>query len=240
MWWKSSHYVAGLLHAFDGCTVVSEQERERVLQVLPGYSRINIVPNGVDTAHYAGDFGAPEPDSLVYSGALTYFANFDAMSFFLQEVFPLIQAQRPNVNLSVTGRLDGVPIDRLVGNRGVAFTGYVDDVRPIIGRSWSSVVPLRIGGGTRLKILESLALGTPVVATCKGAEGLNLIPGRDVLIADEPTDCARAVLRLLRDPALRETLSRNGRQAVEAQHDWRIIGQQFNDFVETAALRREV
>jgi glycosyltransferase involved in cell wall biosynthesis len=240
MWWKSARYVADLLRAFDGCTVVSEQEREQVLRVLPGYRHVSVVPNGVDTAHYAGNFGAPESDSLVYSGSLTYSANFDAMSFFLREVFPLIQAQRPNVKLSITGRLDGAPIDRLACNEGVVFTGYLEDVRPIIGRSWGSVVPLRIGGGTRLKILESLALGTPVISTRKGAEGLDLEAGRDVLIADKPADFARAVLSLLQDPKLRETLRRDGRQAVEAKYDWRIIGQQFNDFVEAVAARHEV
>jgi glycosyltransferase involved in cell wall biosynthesis len=234
MWWKSSRYVAELLRAFDGCTVVSEQERERVLGVSPGYNRIVVISNGVDTTHYTADFGAPESDRLVYSGSLTYSANFDAMSFFLREVFPLIQAQRPDVKLSITGRLDGVPVDHLACGESVLFTGYLDDVRPTIGRSWGSVVPLRIGGGTRLKILESLALGTPVISTRKGAEGLDLEAERDILIADKPADFAKAVLRLLQDRKLRETLSRNGRQAVEAKYDWRIIGQQFDDFVETA------
>ena len=240
MWWKSSCYVADLLRTFDGCTVVSGQECERVLRVFPGYSRISIVPNGVDTTHYAADFEAPESDSLGYSGSLTYSANFDAMSFFLREVFPLIRAQRPNVKLSITGKLDGAPIARLASNEGVVFTGYLDDVRPTIGRSWTSVVPLQIGGGTRLKILESLALGTPVVSTRKGAEGLDLEAGRDILIADEPADFAKVVLRILQNPELRETLSRNGRQAVEAKYDWRIIGQQFSDFIETVAARHAV
>ncbi len=235
-WWKLSHYVAGLLRAFDGCTVVSEAERERVLQVLPGYRAIKLVPNGVDTAYYAPDWGAPAADTLVYSGALTYQANFDAMRFFLQEVFPLIQAERPAVKLYITGQLGGVPVDRLPDNPAVVFTGYLDDIRPTVARSWISLVPLRVGGGTRLKILEALALGTPVVATRKGSEGLELVPGRDLLVADRPADFAAAVVRLLGDPALRMTLSQNGRRVVEARYDWRMIGQQFNDFVEALAL----
>jgi glycosyltransferase involved in cell wall biosynthesis len=238
-WWKLSRYVTDLLRASDGCTVVSERERERILQVSPGYRSIAIVPNGVDVAHYASDFGAPETDTLVYPGALTYSANFDAMDFFLREVFPLVRAERPNVRVSITGRLDGVPVDRLPGGDGVILTGYLDDVRPAVARSWACVVPLRIGGGTRLKILEALALGTPVVATSKGAEGLDLEPGRDLLVADEPADFAAAVLRLLQDPALREMLSRNGRRAVEAKYDWRTIGRQFNDFVETVVAQAE-
>jgi glycosyltransferase involved in cell wall biosynthesis len=240
MWWKSSRYIAHLLRTFDGCTVVSEQERQQVLRVSPHYNCVAVVPNGVDTGHYAADSGVPEPDRLVYSGALTYSANFDAMSFFLQDIFPLVQAQRPDVKLFITGKLDGVPIDHLAHNKSVVFTGYLDDVRPTIGRSWSSIVPLRIGGGTRLKILESLALGTPVISTCKGAEGLDLEIDRDILIADEPADFARAILKLLQDPELRQTLSHNGRRTVEAKYDWRTIGQQFDDFVEAVAARHRV
>jgi glycosyltransferase involved in cell wall biosynthesis len=134
-WWKSSLYVSDLLRVCDGCTVVSERERERILQVSPGYRSIAIVPNGVDVAHYASDFGAPETDTLVYPGALTYSANFDAMDFFLREVFPLIRAERPNVRVSITGRLDGVPVDRLPGGDGVILTGYLDDVRPAVAQS---------------------------------------------------------------------------------------------------------
>jgi glycosyltransferase involved in cell wall biosynthesis len=99
------------------------------------------------------------------------------------------------------------------------------------------VVPLRVGGGTRLKILEALALGTPVISSSKGAEGLDLVAGRDLLIADEPADFAAAVLRLLHEPALREMLSRNGRRAVEAAYDWPIIGQRFNDFIGMVSAR---
>ncbi|NJN94931.1 MAG: glycosyltransferase [Anaerolineales bacterium] len=95
-----------------------------------------------------------------------------------------------------------------------------------------TIVPLRIGGGTRLKILESLALGTPVIATRKGAEGLDLVPGRDLLVADDPAGFAAAVVRILGDAELRAQLSHNGRQAVEARYDWRMIGQHFNDFIE--------
>jgi glycosyltransferase involved in cell wall biosynthesis len=153
------------------------------------------------------------------------------MEFFLHEIFPLIQAQRPQVKLYITGKLAGVPVDRLPRNEGVIFTGYLDDIRPRVAQSWVTIVPLQIGGGTRLKVLESLALGTPVVATGKGAEGLDLAPGRDLLIADKPADFAAAVLRLLQNPTLRETLSRNGRAAVK-KYDWQIIGQNFCNFVE--------
>jgi glycosyltransferase involved in cell wall biosynthesis len=232
-WWKLARYIMELLHNFEACTVVSEAEGERVREVVPGYAPIEIIPNGVDMAHYAPTRGLPEPDTLVYSGALTYQANFDAVDFFLREVFPLIRVERPNVKLLITGGLEGVRIDRLPMSPGVILTGYLDDIRPTLANSWVSVVPLRLGGGTRLKILEALALGTPVVATSKGVEGLNLTPGHDFLWGDAPADFAAAVLRLLKDSNLRTTLSRNGRRTVAAHYDWQTIGQKFNDFVET-------
>ncbi len=234
-WWKLSRYTAALLRAFDGCTVVSEREQERVLQVSSRGCPVLVVPNGVDVAGYAMDFGPPEADALVYSGALTYSVNFDAVDFFLREVFPLIQAKRPTVKLSVTGKLEGVPIDRLPANDGLVLTGYLDDVRPTVARSWACVVPLRVGGGTRLKILEALALGTPVVSTSVGAEGLKVTPGVDILIADEPTEFADATLRLLEDPGLRAELAANGRRLVRERYDWDQIGEQLDRFLRQVA-----
>jgi glycosyltransferase involved in cell wall biosynthesis len=234
-WSKTSRYVADLLRSFDGCTVVSDQEREYVRQIAPSYQPVRVAPNGVDLA-CSTDFGAPQANTLVYSGALTYYANWEAVEFFLHDVFHLIKAKQPRAQLTVTGRLDGVPVDHLPNRNGTVFTGYVDDVRPVVARSWVSIVPLLTGGGTRLKILESLAVGTPVVSTSKGAEGLDLVPGRDILIADEPADFADAVLRVLRDAALRETLSRNGRRAV-TRFDWRVVGPEFCDFVQEIAVR---
>jgi glycosyltransferase involved in cell wall biosynthesis len=234
-------YLSNLVPDFNACTVVSEPEHRRLTQIVPGYAPITIIPNGVDAAHYdeiAAEIAAePQPDTLIYSGSLTYHANFDAVEFFLCGVFPLIQAQRPNVKLFVTGKLDGVSIDSLPHDSGVTFTGYLDDVRPLVANSWISIVPLRVGGGTRLKILESLALGTPVVSTSKGAEGLDLASGRDILIADKPTDFAAAVLRLLQDASLRGALGKNGRLAVTRKYDWGTIGGQFCDLIENVSTR---
>jgi glycosyltransferase involved in cell wall biosynthesis len=233
-WWKLARYVRRMLPDFDLCTVVSETERQRVLAAAPGARRVEVVPNGLDLADYREDLGAPEPGTLIYAGALTYSANFDAVNYFLRDIYPRIVAGRPGVRFTVTGSLEGVPLDHLPHPPGLTLTGYLDDVRPAITRSWASVVPLREGGGTRLKILESLALGTPVVTTRKGAEGLDLVPDRDALIADTSEQFANAVLALLTDPQLRERLSRNGRCIVAARYDWRMIGERLNQLVEEA------
>jgi len=230
-WWKQRRYIADLLRQMDGCTVASRQERQMVLDVVPGYHPLEVVPNGVDLAYYRGDFGPVEPDALVFPGALTYEANFDAMHFFLSEIFPRVQAARPGAVLRITGRTDGVDLHRLPLGDGVILTGYLNDVRPTVARSAVCVVPLRVGGGTRLKILEAMALGTPVVSTTKGAEGLETTPGEDILIADTPPAFADAVLRLLSDGSLRARLSANGRRLVADRYGWDRIGRRLERFL---------
>jgi len=238
-WWKLSRYLAECLPAYAGCAVVSDRERERILAAVPGYRSVISVPNGVDLCQYSGDFGPPKADTLVYAGSLTYRPNLAAVTFFLSQIFPAIRAKRPDARLLVTGSLDGVNRRALPEIDGVVFTGYLDDVRPTIAQSWVSIVPLLAGGGTRLKILESLALCTPVVSTVKGAEGLNLVAGRDILIADRPDDFAAAVLSVMQDVNLRNSLGRNGYQAVAAQYSWETIGQSFRDFIETTVAGRQ-
>lgn len=238
-WWKLKQYTAHLLNAFDLCTVVSDVEQMHV-RAIGGRARIEVVPNGIDPQYYAGNFGPPEPNRLIYSGALTYTPNLEAVDFFLREIFPRIQASCPSVRFYVTGKLDGVPVDKLPPLPGLTFTGYLDDVRPAVAQSWVSVVPLRSGGGTRLKILESLALGTPVVSTSKGAEGLGLVPEHDLLIADDPVTFAHQIVRILQEPRLRSALGARGRRTVISRFDWAHLGADFVEHVEYALARSAV
>ncbi len=231
-WWKLTRYLPGVMKDFQGCTVVSEQERMRALGVMPDACPVEVIPNGVDVDSYREDYGQREADTLVYSGALTYSANMDAMQYFLRDVFPVIKKRRPNARLLITGSTKAVDLSRLPIVEGVEFTGYVEDIRPVIARSQASIVPLRIGGGTRLKILEALALGTPVVSTSKGAEGLDLTPGQDFIAADTPQAFAAAILDLLESPSLTERLSCQGRQTVESRYDWKLIGKQMDTFLQ--------
>jgi sugar transferase (PEP-CTERM/EpsH1 system associated) len=239
MWWKTRRFTAHLLRQFDGCTVASQQERANVLSIAPNCQHVVVVPNGVDLDRYKGHFGAPEPGTLVFPGALTYGANFDAMAFFLHKVFPLVKARRPEVTLRITGKTDGVPVDRLPLDESVILTGYLDDVRPAVAQSWACVVPLRVGGGTRLKILEAMALGTPVVSSSKGAEGLEATRDEDILIADTPAEFADAVLRLLSDGALRARLAVNGRRLVESRYGWRVIGGRLDQLLRRVVKERK-
>lgn len=225
-WQKHIRYVASILQQFDGCTVVSEQELTLVKEICPYLAVASVVPNGVDIAQMSDDFGLPQPDSLIYSGALSFYANLDAMRYFVQEIFPKILATLPQTRLKITGSITAVPVDELPVHPALTLTGYLPDVRPAIATSTLSVAPLRMGGGTRLKILESLALGTPVVTTSKGIEGLKIGAGEGILIADTPEAFAEAVVSILQNPTLRLQLSLAGRQSVQ-QYDWRYIGQKL-------------
>ncbi|MBZ0299071.1 MAG: glycosyltransferase family 4 protein [Anaerolineae bacterium] len=221
-------------------TVVSESEQGRIRRIAPPGARIEVIANGVDTSANQPGTIEPVPNSLIYAGAVTYDANYHAVAFFIREVLPLIRQRVPEARFSVTGGTGSIDVRDLAAAPGVQFTGYLPDVATAIQSSWITVVPLQDGGGTRLKILESMALGTPVISTGKGAEGLDLCPGEDLLIADEPQALADAVCNLLGDPALRARLAAAGRKTVEHNYDWRMIGQQLVTLAESVVRERAV
>jgi glycosyltransferase involved in cell wall biosynthesis len=234
-WLKLATYLRGVLPRLAACTVASEAERVNLRRVAPNFSRVLVVPNAVDVAAYTNDPPAlVEPDSLIFSGALTYHANHDAMQYFVGEIYPRIRAAVPGAHLRITGGLPADP-SGLPDGPGVELTGYVPDVHGLIARSALAVVPLRVGGGTRLKILEAMALGTPVVSTPKGAEGLAITPGQDILLADTPAEFAAAVVRVLGSADLRSQLSLAGRQLVESRYDWPRVATELTSLVERAA-----
>jgi glycosyltransferase involved in cell wall biosynthesis len=232
-WRKTSGYTRQLLKRYAACTVVSTPERDNLRAIAPEFDRVEIIPNAVDIDQLAVKNAAPEANQLVFSGALTYRANYDAMHYFLAEIWPRIKAAIPAASLKITGRTTGVPLDRLPAANDVIFTGYLPDIRSTVANAWSSVVPLRVGGGTRLKILEAMALGTPVISTSKGAEGLDASADQHLLVADDPIGFAEQTVRLLRDPALRARLAENARRLVRSKYNWQSVGQRFVQLIES-------
>ncbi|MEW5720956.1 MAG: glycosyltransferase, partial [Chloroflexota bacterium] len=230
-WYKLSRFLRRALRRVMACTVVSDGERMHLQRAAPWYRRIRVVPNCLDLKEYASAYGSPRPDTLIFSGALTYSANLQAVQWFLEKVWASVLVHAPHARFVVTGAFNHAQMSVLRQHRGVEFAGYLPDVRPAIAESWISVVPLQTGAGTRLKILEAMALGTPVVSTTKGAEGLAVTPERDILIADSPADFAAQTMRLLRSSALRAELAQNGRQLVRAKYDWDRAGAQFRDLI---------
>jgi sugar transferase (PEP-CTERM/EpsH1 system associated) len=232
-YWKLRRYERNLYKRFDLCLVTSARDCERITDYIPLTSaQIGLVPNGVDLASHRPNGIQPVEDSLVFSGAVTYGPNYDAVDFFLRDIMPRIRESRPAVRLTVTGETAGVPLHSLPADSCVHFTGYLPDIRPVVAGSMVAVVPLRRGAGTRLKILEAMALGTPVVSTTKGAEGLEVEPESHLLIADEPGEFAAQILRLLGNPGLRTKLAGNARQLVEAKYGWASIARDFTRMVE--------
>lgn len=218
---------------FDCCMVCTDNDKDYVSDVIQlSQERTVVVPNGVDTAYYENSYDSIESNSLVFNGALTYSANFEAMRFFLKEVFPNIIQEIPEVKLRITGSIEGVPIELLSPDHHVEFTGYLDDIRPTVSMSWACVVPLISGGGTRLKILEAMALGTPVISTPKGAEGLEVQSDRNIIIAETPEEFASQIIRVLHSPQLRENLAKHAIKLVKNKYEWSTIGANFNRHVE--------
>ena len=230
---KFERYEKWLYRPFDVSLAVTPADQQSACDLLGlKPERVAVVSNGVDTTANPFRMVEPVPNTLVFNGALTYQANFDAMDHFMRDILPQICEQVPEVQISITGKTDGVPLDQLPVNGHVKFTGFLQDIRPAVAGSWVCVVPLRIGGGTRLKVLEAMSLGTPVVSTRKGAEGLDVESGKHLLIADAPQEFAAQVVRLLREPELRDYLARNAVQLVREKYEWAQIGEQFCKVVE--------
>ena len=208
---------------FDIATCPSEVDRNLIQETCPDLN-VDIIPNGVDVELYQPNNALEEEVTLIYTGSMDWFPNEDAVIYFADEILPTIQAKYPNVKFYVVGQFPTERLQRLGNRPGIVVTGRVDDVKPYIARATAYVVPLRIGGGTRLKILEALAMEKAVVSTSVGAEGLNLMAGEEVIIADEPAAFADVVLQLMKDQSMRRRLGKNGRQRVEAEYDWRRIG----------------
>lgn len=223
-WLKHRRFLRQMLQNGRPCTVVSEQEKRLLASVLGGASSIHVIPNGVDMDAYAAFQAEPRPNSLIFSGSFRYKANYEAMVWFLERVFPLIRAEIPDAHLTITGDHMGLP---LPSTDGVTLSGFVDDVRPLVAQAWASIAPLQTGGGTRLKILEAMALRTPVVSTSKGAEGLAVEDGLHLEIADRPEEFAARTLALLRDRARRERLAANAYKLACQQYDWSVILPRF-------------
>ena len=212
---------------FDAVTCTSDIDAA-VFQQHCTENAIEIIPNGVDITHYRPDFTTEAPAHLIYIGSMDWYPNEDAVAFFADEVFPRIQEKVPDVAFSIVGGNPSARVQKLAERDGIIVTGRVPEIKPYFAEATVFVVPLRIGSGTRLKILEALAMGKAIVSTTVGAEGLDLKDGAEIFIADEPTAFADVVTRLLTDVQLRRRIGENGRSRVEQDYDWRSIGEKLH------------
>jgi polysaccharide biosynthesis protein PslH len=233
---KMERFERQVMRRVDTVVAVSERDgaffRERL-----GIANIRVIPTAVDLDFYSfaprssGGDVTSTGGRLVFTGSMDWRPNIDGLQWLMEEAWPRIVAASPASALVIVGR---DPPRRLVAEaaqRGLAwtFTGVVDDVRPYVHAADVCIVPLRIGGGTRLKVYEAMALGCPVVSTTVGVEGLPLVPEEHYVRAERPEDFAAAVLRLLRDPELRQRLATAARTYVAANFSPRLVGRAFEE-----------
>lgn len=226
-WRKLAAYEREVCRRFTHCLTCSDEERV-LLQTCAGVESITVVPNGVHIADYAatppsGHNGGREPERIVFVGRMDYHANVEGVRWFCHQVLPRIRKKRPAVVFQIVGGHPVPAISRLAMPGAVEVTGFVTDVRPYLTEASVMIAPLRIGGGTRLKILEALAMGKAVVTTTLGVEGIEATPGRDLLIADRPSEFADQVVALLENPDLRQRIGSAGRRLIKDKYDWDVI-----------------
>jgi len=224
------------LARFDGILAVSDADRDTFTRLYPSVAAkpVWVVRTGVDTSYFLPSAVEPPEPRLVFTGSMDWLPNEDAMTHFCHDVLPLIREQEPRVRLSIVGRAP-TPAVRALASDVIEVTGTVDDVRPHMRRAAVYVVPLRIGGGTRLKIFEAMAMGKAVVSTTVGAEGLPVVDGTHAIIADEPRAFATAVVALLRDKARREALEHAARSLVVEHYDWSAVAGELEDALKISA-----
>jgi len=213
------------LRRFDGVLAVSSADRDTFSRIYPDAIRqpVHVVPTGVDTDYYTASPSQPGARELVFTGSMDWLPNEDAMLFFCRDVLPLVRRAEPAVTLSIVGRAPTPAVARLGDQHGVRVTGRVDDVRPYVRDASVYIVPLRIGGGTRLKIFEAMAMGKAVVSTAIGAEGLPVTSGQHLMVADGPETFAREIVHLVRDIDHRRRLETAARALVVERYDWSAV-----------------
>ena len=228
--YKAARYERAKMPLYDGFLACSQDDAAAIL-AAGGCPTYRIVPNGADLSRYVPKEPPDHPPILLYVGTMHYYPNIDAVRYFFDHIYHQVYRAHPEIRVQIVGHQPPPEIWKLHDPPRVEITGSVPDVIPYYDRATIFFVPLRLGGGTRLKIIEAMAMGLPVVSTRVGAEGLDVQDGEDILFADDPSEFAQAILRLLEQPVLRKRLGEKGRE-VARRYDWMTLMQPFADFVE--------
>jgi polysaccharide biosynthesis protein PslH len=214
----------------DGVYLCSAEDERRLLDVIPA-ARTAVIPNAADVEYYQPRSGDPPADgrTVVFFGLLDYAPNVDGAMYFVQKIWPGVAEAHPEARLKIIGNRAPRSLQLLAGPR-VELTGFVPDLRPHLAGAAAVVVPLRLGGGTRLKIVEAMAMGKAIVSTTLGAEGIDAIPGRDLLIEDQPQAFANAVNRLLGDRELAARIGQAARSLAVERYSWSGVARALEGF----------
>jgi sugar transferase (PEP-CTERM/EpsH1 system associated) len=215
------------LREADHVLTVSEDDR-RFFGKFVDPAKLSVIPTGADTEFFTPRAEPERADSLVFTGSMDWLPNEDGVIYFMKDILPLIRQELPGISLTVVGRNPSQRLkDLAAGTANVHLTGWVEDIRPFLSQAAVCVVPLRIGGGTRLKIFEAMSMAKAVVSTTIGAEGLPVRAGEHLLIADEPAEFAQSTVALLRDPTRRRTIGLTARDLVVQNYSWTRVAKQF-------------
>lgn len=234
---KMYAYEQAICRQFNTVIAVSQADREQMREAF-GLQEIYDVPTGVDTDYFHPLGGLPVASELVFTGSMDWMPNEDAIRYFAQRILPRIAGELPDVTLTVVGRNPSPSLLALAQSNGrIKVTGRVKDIRPYVDRAAAYVVPMRVGGGTRLKIYEAMAMEKPVISTSVGAEGLPVRAGEELLLADDPEAFARAVVRVLNNARLARMLGRRAGALVRGRFGWERAAARFIEVCERAAGR---
>lgn len=233
---KIVRFEKSCFHWTDGATAVSAEEAAFMNSLDVPYPT-EVIENGVDVDYFAPRDDEVVPSQLVFTGSMDWRPNQDACLYLVDEILPLLREAKHDVRVLLVGRKPPRHIRALGERAGVTVTGSVDDVRPYISRSAVCLVPLRIGGGSRLKILEAMAMKKPVVSTSVGSEGLQVSDGENIVNADTPETFASAVVGLLEDPSRRERIAAAGYDLVHRKYRWEELGKKYDRYINTVAGR---
>jgi sugar transferase (PEP-CTERM/EpsH1 system associated) len=215
------------LRLADQVLTVSDTDRDAFAPFVEP-RKLTVIPTGVDVDYFQALPTEEIANSLVFIGSMDWLPNEDAILYFVDTILPLIKRQCPEVSLEVVGRSPSRKLQALAEReKSVRLTGWVEDIRPFVARGSICIVPLRIGGGTRLKIFEAMAMSKAVVSTSVGAEGLPVRAGENILLADTPNDFAYSVVSLLRDPNERKRLGTSARALVQEKYSWPKVAETF-------------
>ncbi|MCU0489980.1 MAG: glycosyltransferase family 4 protein [Chloroflexaceae bacterium] len=225
-----------LCRQFDMVFTPSDRERDHLRRLLAPIP-VETLANSIDPDFFALRPLQPLANQITFIGTTHVDANRDGLCYFMDEMFPLIEAKVPDVHFSIVGGKPPADV-RAFGQRpNVTVTGFVDDVRPYMAAAKALVVPLRSGGGTRLKIMEGLSFGVPTVSTSVGAEGISVVDGEHILLGDTPEAFAAHIVRVLNDEALQQRLRIQGRQLVEETYSWQAVGRTLQRYLQAAPGR---
>jgi glycosyltransferase involved in cell wall biosynthesis len=230
---KMAGYERAALGKFAHVIAVSDHDRAQ-MQTMDSTCQISVVPTGVDTSRYQRvESASGTPPVIVFTGSMDWEPNVDAVEYFCREIWPNVLAEFPDARFEIVGRNPAARVQRLASD-SVVVTGTVPSVSDHLRNATVVIVPLRIGGGTRLKIFEAMAMGKAMVSTSIGAEGLDVQHGRDLLLADNAGGFATGILHLLRDPALRRRYE-DAAAKLAAQYDWSHIARRFAEVLQIAS-----